>query len=85
MECATKKLRMDYAARLRFREAMDPDTIELIAQLCTQVGMRMEDASSIAVTIGHNTPDQMRKRLDDLACAAEKISRLISAAQALIE
>ncbi len=76
---------MDFSARRRLREAMDLDTIELIAQLCTQVGMIMEDASPVAVTIGHKTPEEMRKRLDDLARAAEKISRLISAAQALSE
>lgn len=76
---------MDFTARRRLREAMDPDTIELIAQLCAQVGMLMEDASPVAVERGHSTPEEMRKQLDDLACAAEKISRLISAAQALTE
>ena len=76
---------MDFTARRRLREAMNPDTIELIAQLCTQVGMLMEDASPVAVTIGHSAPEEMRMRLDDLACVAEKISRLISAAQALSE
>ena len=76
---------MDFSARRRLREAMRPDTMELIAQLCTQVGMLMEDASPVAVTIGHSNPEEMRKRLGDLAGAAEKISRLISAAQALSE
>ena len=76
---------MDCSARPRLREAMEPDTIELIAQLCTQVGMLMEDSSPVAVTIDHNTPEEMRKRLDDLTRAAEKISRLIRAAQALSE
>lgn len=76
---------MDFSASRRLRETMDPDTIELVAQLCTQVGMLMEDASSDALTIGHETPEEMRRRLDDLASAAQRISNLISAAKALSE
>lgn len=64
---------------------MDPDIASLIAQLCTRAGIIMEDASPSAITIVRTSPEEMRQRLDDLACAAEKISKLIGAAQALSE
>lgn len=80
-----QKLRMDLCARRRLREAMDPDTVNLIDQLCTRAGMLMEDASPVALTMRRVAPEETRKRLDDLARAAGKISRLISAAQALSE
>jgi len=64
---------------------MEPDTINLIAQLCTRAGMLMEDTSPVALSMARRSPEETQKRLDDLVCAAGKISRLISAAQALSE
>lgn len=62
---------------------MDENTVELIAQLCTRIGMIMEDASVVALTIGNIDGDGMQQVVADLQRAADNISRLVAAVKAL--
>lgn len=59
------------------------DDAELIIQLCTRIGMIMEDASPDALTIGSLSPEQRLDRLRQLGRAADQISALVRAAISL--
>jgi hypothetical protein len=48
---APAKLAVDFPPGTRLRAGMDDDTPDLIALLCTQAGMTMEDASVVALTV----------------------------------
>ncbi len=63
---------------------MDDDTTDLIARLCTQVGMIMEDSSVIALTVGAKDPGNHQAAIDELEGAARRIDALIAAARALL-
>jgi len=63
---------------------MDDDTTELIKCLCTQVGMIMEDASVVALTVGGKDPGNSQAAIEELDRAARQITALISAARALL-
>jgi len=58
---------------------------ELIIQLCTQVGMVMEDAVASALTFSSLDDDNYVQALDDLEAQSSKIAKLIAAARALAE
>ena len=62
---------------------MDPDDLELIARLCTKVGMVMEDASGIAITTTGRQSDHIRATLAELTTAANTIAALVRAAAAI--
>ena len=62
---------------------MDEHTNELIAQLCTRIGMIMEDASVVAVTVGGLTVKERDDAIAALEAAAERIGALVSAVTAL--
>jgi len=62
---------------------MDDDTAELIAQLCTRIGMIMEDVSDMALTLGKADAGHRAKSLRQLERASEQISRLVRAALVL--
>ena len=64
-------------------QSMDDDTSELIAQLCTRIGMIMEDASVVALTVGGLTVKERDDAIAALEAAAERISALVAAAKAL--
>ena len=64
---------------------MDEDTRELTAQLCTRVGMIMEDASVVALTAGSLAPEEQHEALRQLRSAALTIEALICAAIRLAE
>lgn len=64
---------------------MDDDTADLIARLCTRVGMIMEDASVIALTISGREPGNRRAAIDELEGAARRINALIAAAKAFLD
>lgn len=64
---------------------MDDDNAELIALLCARVCMIMEDASVVALTIGHSGAEDRRARLAVLQQVAGQISALIGAATALLD
>ena len=61
---------------------IDPDVIELVALLCTRIGMIMEDVSPVALT---KTADGMPLRIQRVAAASSAISALASAAEALMQ
>jgi len=63
---------------------MDDDTRDLIAQLCTRIGMIMEDTSVVALTISGRMDDERRAEIDDIKLAARQISALIEAVGALL-
>ncbi len=62
---------------------MDDDTDNLIAQLCTRMGMIMEDASPVAIGIGAMDHAQRRTALTDLSDAAAQIAAISKAVEAL--
>ena len=64
---------------------MDDDTTDLIERLCTRVGMIMEDASVIALTVSGNEPGYLRVAIDELEGAARRTNALIAAARALLD
>ncbi len=63
---------------------MDDETQELINLLCTRIGMIMEDASVVALTIGSRDQDACSADVADLKVAAEQIGMLVEAAQSLL-
>ncbi|MGB3739778.1 MAG: hypothetical protein WA948_10550 [Pontixanthobacter sp.] len=62
----------------------DPDR-ETILRLCTEAGMRMEDASVTALTIGGQDAGVMKDLLAELVAQGDQIGALLRAARALIE
>jgi len=63
---------------------MDDETQELITLLCTRIGMIMEDANVVALTIGSRDQDARLAAIAKLDVAAEQIGRLIKATQSLL-
>jgi len=63
--------------------AMDQDTANLIAALCTQAGMIMEDIIDEALTMGRIGAAERTARLQQLKRASDKIGTLVDAALAL--
>jgi len=64
---------------------MDNATRQLIDQLCTQVGIAMEDGSVVALTSRAIPPDQLSERMNTLLASAAKTYDLIKAARSLCE
>ena len=62
---------------------MDQDTANLIAALCTQAGMIMEDIVDEALTMGRSGAAERTGRLQQLKRASDKIGTLVDAALAL--
>ena len=62
----------------------DPDRLELIARLCTQAGMIMEDSSAVAVQRPPDRVEQLRRRLVKLIDDAETVMALLVAADRLV-
>ena len=62
---------------------MDKDTDDLIAQLCTRVGMIMEDSSVAALTVGGLTAEKRDGVIAALEAATDRITALVYAAKAL--
>lgn len=62
------------------RGGMDDDTINQVRQLCTQIGMIMEDASSNAILIGNADAGQLKETVRGLGEAVDACSELVAAA-----
>lgn len=62
---------------------MDDDTDNLIAQLCTRIGMIMEDASPMAIGIGAVTAAERRAAVTEISVAAAQISAICEAVEVL--
>ncbi len=83
MESALGKLGLDFLAWPGRGVSMDDHTDDLIAQLCTRIGVIMEDVSVTALTVGGKSPDNRKAAIDELDGAAKRIDALVSAAKAL--
>ena len=62
---------------------MDDDTEDLVIQLCTRIGMIMEDTSVLALTLPGMDPVGRRAALRKIEQAAGRIHALATAAKAL--
>ncbi len=67
----------------RLGAVMDDNARDLMDQLCTRIGMIMEDASELALTIGGTNETDRAEQLTQLAEASACISALVGAAMAL--
>ncbi len=76
-------LAVDFGAETRLRGLMDDDARDLVNQLCTRIGMIMEDASELALTIGSVDQSDRPKQLTKLAESSARISALVRAAMSL--
>ena len=84
METCPKKLGLDFLAWYERGVSMDDDTDDLIAQLCTRIGMIMEDASVTALTVSGKNPSDRPAAIDDLEGAARRINALAAVVRALL-
>jgi hypothetical protein len=64
---------------------MDDDTIELVAQLCTRIGMTMEDTSADALAIGAMDAAERADAIAKLETASNLIGSLTRAVTALVD
>lgn len=65
-----------------FVPGMD-DTADLIAALCTRIGMIMEDTSAVALAISGMNEHQRHNAISDIEAASERIAALVAAVWAL--
>jgi hypothetical protein len=63
-------------------DELDADTIDLINQLCTRVGMLMEDAAPLALHRFGSRPE-LKSGLSQLLDSVTSMASLIAAASAL--
>jgi hypothetical protein len=86
MDCGherAKKLALDFVQRVGLLGVMDEDTHELIIRLGTRVGMIMEDASPVALTMTGLPESKVRADISALAKASADISTLVPAMEKL--
>lgn len=62
---------------------MDDNAADLVIQLCTRVGMLMEDASPDAITIAGKDQDGRRAAIQSLNFALGEMRALLDAAMAM--
>jgi integrase/recombinase XerD len=60
------------------------DTDDLIAQLCTRIGMIMEDTSVTALTAGSLEQHERLAAIDEVEMVAQRIDALVAAVRALL-
>lgn len=86
MECAggPAKLCLDLAGDLGCRRDMDEDDEELLVLLCTRIGVIMEDASFVALTIRGTHGAERNAVIAQIATATEILAALTGAVSALI-
>lgn len=77
------KLRLDFLGVSGRGRVMD-DTDELLAQLCTRIGIMMEDASAVAITGAMMTVEERNRAVLEVADAVARIAALSEAAVSLI-
>ena len=78
-----EKLAVDFLVKQGLCVGMEDDTAELIARLCTRIGMIMEDASVIALTIGSMDEADRSNAIARLGKDSARIDQLIDAVRAL--
>ena len=62
-------------------DTIDPELIDLIGQLCTRIGMMMEDVSPLALDTSR---DGFEARLAEVVDAIETMATLASAVEVLL-
>jgi hypothetical protein len=62
-------------------DAIDPDLIDLVVQLCTRIGMIMEDVSPFAINASR---DNLEGRVTEVVRAVRTMMPLAGAAEALL-
>ena len=77
-------LHLDFLAWSRRVVSMDEHTDDLIPQLCTRIGMIMEDASVTALPIVGKSPTDRLAVIEELEGAAKRIDALVAAVRALL-
>jgi hypothetical protein len=63
-------------------DAIDPEVIELIVQLCTRIGMIMEDVGPLALNASR---EGLRARVAEIAVEIRAITAISNAAEALLQ
>ncbi len=76
-------LSLDFKNRTGRGVGMDDETFDLIAQMCTRIGMIMEDASIVALTVNAISREERMGAIADLEAASSQIRALAKAAKAL--
>ena len=61
------------------------DTDELVAQLCTRIGIMMKDASAVAITSAVMPPKERARAILEVADAVSRIAALSEAAVSVID
>lgn len=84
METCPIKLSLDFMAWSGRGVPMDENIDDLIVQLCTRIGMIMEDASVTALIVGGMLPSDRLNVIEELEGAAKRIDALVAAARALL-
>jgi hypothetical protein len=79
----SEKLRLDLPAHSVRRVVMDDDAHDLVVQLCTMIGMIMEDTSVVALTVSGLDDHQRRRAMAEIQTAATRINNLAGAITAL--
>jgi hypothetical protein len=74
---------MDFSREHERGACMYDDDQDLIAQLCTRIGIIMEDASAIAIDIAGLQGERRSVAIREIAVAAAKIDALSKAINAL--
>lgn len=62
-------------------DAVDPDVIDLVVRLCTQIGMMMEDLSPLALDASR---EGLERRVSDVASTTRAMAVIAAAAEALL-
>lgn len=63
-------------------DAPDPDRMDLVVQICTRVGMIMEDVSPLAID---PSSDGLKGRVAEVVRATRAMAALVDAVEALLE
>lgn len=72
---------LDFPAAMGRGGDMDDDTHDLFAQLCTRIGMIMEDTFVVALTIGGLAGEARWAAFMELETGAVRVSALVNAAK----
>jgi hypothetical protein len=82
--CASAaKLRLDLPDGFGRPGGMDEDEEELLVHLCTRIGVIMEDASFVALTIRGTKAAEREAALEQITAAGKKLAALTCAVSAL--
>ena len=63
-------------------DVIDPDVIDLVVQLCTRIGMIMENATPVALDASR---EGLEERIAALAVATRTMATIAAAAEGLLQ